>query len=75
MKSILASVTALALFTASAAACGFNKTAGHHSMTVASLEETETPMSTTTDAVEELDAIDDVTTGAIVGEDAEEAAE
>ncbi|MEZ5812557.1 MAG: hypothetical protein R3D45_14190 [Rhizobiaceae bacterium] len=73
MKSILASLAALALMTASAAACGFNKTAGHHSTTVASLEETETPMSTAADAVEEQDAIDGVTTGAIAGEEAEAA--
>ena len=69
MKFLLASTAALAFMAASATACPFDKTAEHHTMSVASIEPVEPPMSTAEDAA----AVDDVTTGAIKTDGTEEA--
>lgn len=74
MKSILAAMSALALATVSATACPFMKTAEHQTMSVASIEDVQTPMSTTEHAASDDIVVDDVTTGSV--EDSEtEAAE
>ena len=65
MKSVLVCVSALTLMTASAAACPFMKTAEHHTMSVASLDKPELPMSTSEEALAEKAAVDEVVTGAI----------
>ncbi len=70
MKFLLASISALALMSVSAAACPFSKTAEHHTMSVASLEKADTSMSTTADAVDE-EKVDEVITGAIATGDEE----
>ncbi len=73
MKSVLVGAAALALFTVSATACPFMKTAQHQTMSVASLEDEQLPMSTSSDVTTEDVAVDAVTTGAIETGEAESA--
>lgn len=73
MKTILASMTVLAFAVSSAAACEFMKSAEYKTMSVASLEETTTPMSTAHDAVTEEVEVDALTTGAIEDTESETA--
>ena len=73
MKTILVSAAALALFTVSATACPFNKTAEHHTMSVASLEDEQLPMSTSSDMTTDEVVVDEVTTGAIETDETESA--
>lgn len=73
MKSILASAAALALTTATVAACPFMKSAEYQTMSVASLDESDLQMSTAHDAVTDDTVVDDVTTGAIETEETETA--
>ncbi len=69
MKTILTTMMVLAFATASAAACPFMKSAEYKTMSVASLEDTDVPMSTAHEAVAEEVEVDALATGAI--EDAE----
>lgn len=73
MKSVLASIAALALLTASAAACPFMKSAEYKTMSVASLDDASVPMSTTEDALHDEPVVDEVTTGAIESNEEETA--
>ena len=73
MKTVLASIAALTLLAGSAAACPFMKTAEHQTMSVASLDEAELPMSQADDLTGSDAKVDDVTTGAIDHEEAETA--
>ncbi|MEX0343397.1 MAG: hypothetical protein AB3N20_00630 [Rhizobiaceae bacterium] len=73
MKTILASMTVIAFAATSAGACEFMKSAEYKTMSVASLEETETPMSTAHSAVTEEVKVDELTTGAIEDTESETA--
>ncbi len=58
-------MSVLAFAATSAGACEFMKSAEYKTMSVASLEETAPPMSTTHSAVTEEVEVDELTTGAI----------
>lgn len=73
MKTVLASISTLALLTVSASACEFMKTAGYKTMSVASIESTEVPMSTAHDAIAEETLVDETVTGAIENDETEKA--
>ena len=65
MKSVMTSIAALALMSTSAVACPFMKTADDHTMSVASLDRADVPISTSEDALREADVVDEMTTSGI----------
>ena len=73
MKSVLAGFATLVFFTAAATACPFMKSAEYQTMSVASLEEADVPMSTTHDALADDVVVDEVTTGAVESKETETA--